>query len=146
MMRETTKERTSCRILVIDDDTYVAEFFKAFIKLCFPGNLFSMKVVVDLEQGRGEISKNEYDILFLNPRQPGVDCQEALDAVGQAVRMGKLVVITGEIGGVLKESVRSLGIERCLSKPFDLEEIKEIVGGSSAFARAKKEHCNNKAT
>jgi len=39
-----------------------------------------------------------------------------------------------------------LGVERCLCKPFDLEEIMEIVNGSEAFCKSVTEHCNDKRT
>jgi 3-deoxy-D-manno-octulosonate 8-phosphate phosphatase KdsC-like HAD superfamily phosphatase len=45
--------------------------------------------------------------------------------------MGKVVVITGELTEGIRRRVASLGIERCLGKPFKIEEIREVVNRAS---------------
>ncbi len=145
-MKKKSIENSSCRILVIDDDSYVAEFFKAFVMTVYPGNLIDMRVVGNLEEGRREIRRNGYDILFLDLCLPGADGLDTLQQVGKAVDRGKVVVITGEVTVGLRKRMARLGVERCLCKPFVLEEIMEIVDGSEAFCKSATEHCNDKRT
>ncbi len=114
---------TKCRLLVIDDDNYVAEFFGAF----FDDKGYEVRVAVDIEEGREEVKKSNYEVLFLDICLPGADGLEMLEDVKRAVDMGKVVVITGEVTEGLRRRMASLGIERCLGKPFDLEEVKSIV-------------------
>ena len=111
------------RVLVVDDDDYIAEFFDAF----FDEGDFDLRVASDIEAGREEIKGGEYDILFLDVLLPGADGLDMLKEVKTAVDTGKVVVITGEVTKGLKRRMASLGIERCLGKPFDLAEIREIV-------------------
>jgi DNA-binding response OmpR family regulator len=123
MVEEYKISETKCRLLVIDDDNYVTEFFGAF----FDDKGYEIKVAVDIEEGREEVKKSNYDVLFLDVCLPGADGLEMLEDVKKAVDMGKVVVITGEVTEGLRRRMTSLGIERCLCKPFDLEEVKSIV-------------------
>jgi len=112
------------RILVVDDDDYVAEFFGA----CFTGERFEVRVAADVEQGREAVEAGDYDILFLDVYLPGANGLEMLEGVKRAVDLGRVVVITGEPTGGIRRRAAALGIEHCLAKPFDLEAIRAIVG------------------
>jgi DNA-binding response OmpR family regulator len=116
------------RILVVDDDGYVAEFFEA----CFPEARFDVRVADDAESGRAAVQAGDYDVLFLDVYLPGADGLEMLEEVKRAVDLGKVVVITGELTSGIRRRVAALGIEHCLAKPFDLGAIRGIVGMGSA--------------
>jgi DNA-binding response OmpR family regulator len=115
--------KATCRILVVDDDTYIAEFFGAF----FDNEKYEVNVAADVEIGQKEVSKGNYDVLFLDVYLPGADGLDMLKEVKKAVDLGKVVVITGEVTTGLRKRVTDLGIQKCLGKPFDLDEIREIV-------------------
>ncbi len=112
------------RILIIDDDRYVAEFFMAF----FEEDRYSVQVVADADAGREAIVRGDYDILFLDESLPGEDGLDMLKNLGEALDPGKVVVVLGEMTPGLNRRVCSLGVRHCLTKPFDLEEIREVVG------------------
>jgi DNA-binding response OmpR family regulator len=126
MLKKADINESRRRILVIDDDSYITEFFGAF----FNEEDVEVRVASDIEVGRREVKAGDYDVLFLDVHLPGADGLEMLGEVKVAVDIGKVVVITGEVTEGLKRRVASLGIERCLGKPFDLGEIREIVSSS----------------
>ncbi len=123
MLKKADINESRRRILVIDDDNYITEFFGAF----FNEDDVEVQTASDIESGRREVKKGNYDVLFLDVQLPGADGLDMLGDVKAAVDIGKVVVITGEVTEGLKRRVASLGIKRCLGKPFDLEEIRAIV-------------------
>jgi len=123
MAKIESRNEGTCRILIVDDDDYVAEFFGAFLQ----DGEYSVQVAVDFEGGWKAVQRGDYDVLFLDVQLPGADGLEILGEARRAVDRGKVVVMTGEISRGLRERAASLGINRCLAKPFDLEEIWEIV-------------------
>jgi DNA-binding response OmpR family regulator len=146
MSNQTRRSGGRCRILVVDDDTYVAEFFGAF----FDPEGYEVRVTADVIAGREEVKKGEYEVLFLDVYLPGTNglevLKEILKEVEMAVDMGKVVVITGEVTKGLRRRAEALGVQRCLGKPFDLAEIREIVESSRVGNGAKPGACNGNET
>lgn len=142
MVKEIGIRESKCRLLVVDDDPYVAEFFEAF----FESRRYELKVTNDIDEGREEVKKGDYDVIFLNVYLPGADGLDLLEEVEKVVDMGKVVVIAGDITEGLKKRMTSLGITRSLVKPFDLEEINSIVGNGHIDANRDSDQRNDRAT
>jgi DNA-binding NtrC family response regulator len=111
------------KILVIDDDLEILELLNSF----FESLGHTVKTVSDSIEGLKLISKEIFDILFLDIKLPEKDGIEVLKEAKNIDPQLPVVMITGykEAEKVI-EAFRHGAID-CLLKPFNFEYIKNNV-------------------
>ena len=107
------------RILVIDDEEYILDVFKATLE--------DEGHVVDTAgngaEGLGYLIKQDYDLIFLDLKMPGIDGAETLREMRKVNRKLPIVIVTGFPDSDLMEKAVQHGPLAILNKPFDDADI-----------------------
>lgn len=111
------------RVLIIDDESQIARSMKRVLRGC------DVTLVNNGEEGVAEACNQEFDVIFCDLMMPGmngIDVHKAIAAQKPGLE-DKIVFMSGgaytERGQIFLSGVSN----RCLSKPFDIDEIREVV-------------------
>ena len=111
------------KVLVVDDEKTVRDFFREFFK----------KKDMEVEfadNGKGavmEAGQNHYDLIFMDivlPEIHGVQAYEKIKELGKKI---PVVMMTGYAVEDLIERAKRNGIKHIIKKPFILKEIEEAI-------------------
>ena len=113
------------RILVVDNDPEVCEFFEVFSK--------RMNIMCDTASN-GHAALNilnnggEYDVCFVDLRMPEMDGVELAKKITQAqAKKPAIVIISAYDFSISEEDAKSTGINDFLSKPLFVSDIAECI-------------------
>lgn len=118
-MREGALEKK--KILVVDDEDQILKFMKEM----FEPRGYSVTCVANGNEALKIIGSSPIDLLLLDLNLPGVSGVDVLKIVRQSAPRLKVVVLTALDG--LRDPVERIGCEAFLPKPFDLEELGQVI-------------------
>ncbi len=112
------------KILVVDDEPDFSRLFASVLTEMG----YEVSTASGGRQGLVKIRENPPDILFLDVKMPHVDGLECLRRIRKTKRKFVIVVMTayGDIESARK--AMRLGADEYISKPFDLDDLKHLVG------------------
>jgi DNA-binding NtrC family response regulator len=112
------------KILVVDDEPDFSRLFASVLTEMG----YEVSTASGGRQGLVKIRENPPDILFLDVKMPQVDGLECLRRIRKNKRKFVIVVMTayGDIESARK--AMRLGADEYISKPFDLDDLKHLVG------------------
>ena len=112
------------KILVVDDEPDFSRLFASVLSEMG----YEVSTASGGRQGLVKIRENPPDILFLDVKMPQVDGLECLRRIRKTKRKFVIVVMTayGDIESARK--AMRLGADEYISKPFDLDDLKHLVG------------------
>jgi CheY-like chemotaxis protein len=118
MMREQRGQ-----VLVVDDDGVVREIL---------GTALRQKSLLYDEAGDGAeairlLGENAYSVVLLDMLMPGVDGLEVLDAIDHLGANAPVVLVVSGADRTVLDQIDSRRIHGIVKKPFDPQEIAEIV-------------------
>jgi len=125
------------KILIIDDDEKISEFLRLF----FSKKGFEVGVVIEAEEAEKSIELQKPDLIFLDYRMTpitGKDILERLKIRGDQTPVVMMSAYKRRHGDL---EMKRLGALTYLAKPFDFEEIEEIldrVFGSKSATKAQR--------
>lgn len=111
------------RVLVIDDEKIVRDFFKRLL------SLLGLEVV-DVEDGYKAVEavkQNKFDLYFIDVRMPGLNGLETYRQIRQLDPSALAVMITGYAVEDILEQAQKEGIYSNIRKPFDINQIKDLL-------------------
>lgn len=111
-------------ILVIDDDPLVCTLFEDVLK----ANGLEITTVNDPIKGLDLIKSNEYAMVFLDLRMPGMDGAELFKQIREAKRDMAVTIITGFPDGDLMMKALAHGPFGVMRKPFKEADILLAIG------------------
>lgn len=118
------KEVKNLRVLVVDDDKVVRDFFSRLLRL---HNL----EVVTAEDGYKAIDLIQKDplinLIFLDVRMPGLDGLETYRKLRQFNRNAEIVMMTGYAEDEILKKAQQEGAYASIRKPFDIMQLKDII-------------------
>lgn len=110
------------KILVIDDSAVIRDLLHEY--------LTDLGYAVDLARdGREGIKKaltGDYAVVFCDIHMPKKNGYQVFREVS-AEKPGLFFVMTDSLPGPLAEMAQKEGAHQCLTKPFDLEQVKEVL-------------------
>jgi DNA-binding response OmpR family regulator len=112
------------KILIVDDERN--------IRLTLKGALDSLGLEVDAvfqgEEALQKLTEKSYDVMILDLRLPGMDGLAVLRQAAEKFSKTKVIIITayGTVEAVVE--AMKLGAVDFLQKPFEPQEVREIVG------------------
>ncbi len=109
-------------IVVADDDQGILESFDAML-----GDDYNIKMVSNGLDACNELVKDETSLMFLDIKMPLFNGLDVLEWIKGSNVDTEVVVITAMPQENYKELAESYGVYRYLSKPFDVDEVQEIV-------------------
>ena len=114
----------SAKVLVIDDEAVICRFFQRILTTMG----YEVSTASGGREGLAEIKRNPPDLLFLDIRMPSMDGLECLRGARKIKRTLPIVMITGFGDLDSAQEAMRLGADEYISKPFDLQEIRRLIG------------------
>jgi DNA-binding NtrC family response regulator len=121
----------SGRILVVDDEQIVRDFFKD-IALSMGGH------VETAEDGDVAVQKcrnQHFDLVFMDMRMPHMNGLEACKTILSLDPSTKVIMMSGYSDDRMMEEAMSSGAMAKISKPFDLKSLLQLIESASRSAK-----------
>jgi CheY-like chemotaxis protein len=114
------------RVLVIDDEPYVARLIGAALKVAQVEH--SLEYCSDGGQGRAKAAQGGYDLVALDLAMPLMDGIEALQEIKRNPKSASIpvIVVTAQHDPALHQRAMELGAAALITKPFQLEQLGDI--------------------
>ena len=111
------------RILVLDDDPSFSLYLKELLEGCYAHP--TVEMVNDGLEGLNRIKSFAPDILLLDLMVPGIDgfelCRQLmLDPLTRQIRV---IVISGYLNRLNIQLALEAGVERCMDKPLNVDQL-----------------------
>ena len=111
------------KVLVVDDDMAVRDFLHRFLSK----EGFLVKLVMSGESAIKVLKENDFDVVFLDVRMPFVDGIMVYKEVKKEKPDLKFVLMSGYAVEDLIKDILSQDNVFYIKKPFDIEQLKEII-------------------
>ena len=111
------------KVLVIDDKKIIGDLFD--FTLGYSGH--QIKWVPNAEEAIELVKSENFDIAFLDIVMPGRDGIATLEAIKLVSPDLPVVMMSGYSVDDKRDRSKELGAITCLKKPFEMDEIREIV-------------------
>ena len=107
------------KVLIIDDDAELCEEMSEILK----DEGYSVQTALDGDYGEKLIKKNNYDVLLLDFKMPGLNGIDMLKTVKDKKPKPAVFIISGKpfIEKLLEEENLTGIVDGIMGKPFDLE-------------------------
>lgn len=126
-----TASKTVRKILIVDD----TEVIRSLLSELLESEGYEVLCASDGIEAIGIIESEEIDLVFCDihmPRRNGLDTLKC----SKEVKPGLLFVMTDSLPDEMAEAAQENGAINCISKPFDLEEIREsLVRAESIYSK-----------
>lgn len=112
------------QVLVVDDDPTMRELFRHLTEY----NGYAVDVVENAEMALRLLSTTTFDLAFLDVVLPGMDGMELCEKINKLSPTTRVILFTGYLNK--KEMIKvkvGRGAVYALEKPFDINEIREIL-------------------
>lgn len=110
------------KILVIDDEKNI----RLTLNKCLEED-YKVVTAVNGEDGLDKFSQEEFEVVLLDMKLPGIDGLEVLEKIKTEAPATKVIMITGFGSVETAVETMKLGAVDYLRKPFTPEEIRDIV-------------------
>jgi CheY-like chemotaxis protein len=123
--KEETSTSAECkfRILVVDDNENIRDMLEDFLN--FEGHTAVM--AKDGEEALNIFSEQDFDIVVSDLGMPGMSGWELTSRIKQAKPEMPVVIITGWGAQLGAEDLKENKVELILSKPFNLDQVKQMI-------------------
>lgn len=111
------------RILAVDDEPLISES----IAMMLEAPHRKIAVAANGEQALAMVSKTPFDLVITDHRMPRSGGLELVRKLRQRKYRGKIVVLSAHLSPENIGTYEDLAIDEVISKPFDLEELRDIV-------------------
>ena len=111
------------KILVVDDKKVIQDFFD--FTLGYYGH--HITVVQDPDLVVGLVKQKVFDILFLDMIMPYKNGLDVLKEVKNACPQLPVVMMSGYSLQEQRDEAVRLGAKGCLKKPFELEDVRQVI-------------------
>lgn len=111
------------QILVVDDERNIRDLLKQFAESAG----CKVETAGDSESAFALARSNAFDLIFLDIRMPGLNGVEVLKQLQLIQKDASYVMITGCAGSDLVDESLSNGAFVCLSKPFGISQVIDII-------------------
>jgi len=115
-----------CRILTVDDEASVT----LSLKFVFPGPRYEVLCVAsgDAALASLEANENPYDVIIVDQKMPNLSGVELVEAIRQRGIPGEVIVLSAHLTSEMRAEYERLNVHKIFPKPFDLNELREVVG------------------
>jgi two-component system response regulator HydG len=125
------KEKKS--LLIVDDDIAHRTMLRILLDW-----QYEISEADDGSTAIEEVSKRHFDMLLMDIRMPGVSGIEALDQIRSLKPDVPVVMMTAYFSVEIAAQVRKRGASDCLGKPFDFDELKQIIERAMVSSRPQQ--------
>ncbi|HCX04212.1 MAG TPA: response regulator [Clostridiales bacterium] len=113
----------SKRILIVDDEKNI----RMTLKHCLRAEKYNLDIAINGDEALTKIKSNEYDLVLLDIKMPGLSGMEVLKKVRERGNDTNIIMMTAY--GTIERAVEAMKLNAIdfISKPFSPEEIRSIV-------------------
>ncbi|MBL7208788.1 MAG: response regulator [Dehalococcoidia bacterium] len=122
------------KILIVEDEAVVRESLRDWLV----EDGYDVDVAEDGEEALKKIKEEEFGVIVLDLRLPGVDGLRVFEEAKELRPETKGVVITAYPSKDTLEKAKRLGLLDYLPKPFKVEDLEKIIGGALGELEEKK--------
>jgi DNA-binding NtrC family response regulator len=126
----------SPHILLIDDEAIAL----ANLTHVFEKEGYQVTACKDGESGLAEMQKQEFDLVLTDLRMPGIDGMDVLRHIRETTPEVPVIMITGHASLDSAVDAMKAGAYHYISKPFRLDEAREVVRGALNLGKIKREN------
>lgn len=109
--------------LVVDDEEVVRALFSRILG----AESFRVETARDGVEAVEKAAQSDFDLIFMDVKLPGKNGVDAFKEIKNSGSEATVIMMTGyAVEKEIEEALR-LGARGCLKKPFDIEEIAEIL-------------------
>jgi signal transduction histidine kinase/CheY-like chemotaxis protein len=110
---------SAIKVLVVDDDEHVTEFFTEIMKSynIIPSTAHDGEKAIELAE------ETVFDIIFIDWSMPGMDGAEAARRIGEISPSSKIIMISSYEWSDIAESVKAAGVSDYIMKPVPPSDI-----------------------
>jgi len=116
----------TARILIVDDEENLVYFLRQALLYRFPNG--TVDAAYSGEEGLSWLAVNHYSLIIADYRMPGFSGLELVKGVRYLDPSTPIILMTAYGSDELWQQAQGLGVARCFSKPFDMEEMLAAVG------------------
>lgn len=110
------------KILIIDDEKNIRTTLRQSLK-----QDYEVETAVNGEDGIAKIKENDFELVLLDMKLPGIDGMEVLKEMRELDKQADVIMITGFANVETAVEAMKLGAIDYLRKPFSPEEIRGLV-------------------
>lgn len=122
------------KILVVEDEPAVREGVREWLK----EDGYNVDCVATGEEALERIGKEEFGVIVVDLRLPGIDGLQVFEAAQEMKPGTKGILITAFPSRETMEKAKRLGILDYLPKPFKVEDLEKVIGGALGELEKKK--------
>lgn len=122
------------KVLLVEDETVVRESVRDW--LIEDG--YDVECVETGEEALGKIKQEEFAVIVLDLRLPGIDGLQVFEQAKELKPETKGVIITAYPSKEAQEKAQRLGLLDFLSKPFKVDDLEKLIGAALGEAERKK--------
>ncbi len=127
------------KILLVEDETVVREALRDWLV----DDGYTVECVETGEEALDRIKKEEYGVIVLDLKLPGIDGLQLFEEAKELKHETKGIMITAYPSKETLEKAKRLGLLEYLSKPFKAEDLEKIIDkalGELETEKIGKEH------
>lgn len=122
------------KILLVEDEAVLREALRDWLV----DDGYEVEVAESGEEAVERIKKEEFGIIVLDLRLPGIDGLRAFEEVKDVKPEIKGVIITAYPSKETQEKAKEIGLLDYLPKPFKIEDLEKIISGALEEVGARK--------
>lgn len=126
-----TKKR---KILLVEDEAVVRESVRDWLV----EDGYEVDVAEDGEEALEKIKKEEFGVIILDLKLPGIDGLQVFEEAKELKPETKGVIITAYPSKETQEKAKRLGLLDYLAKPFHVEDLEKLISAALGEAEEKK--------
>jgi DNA-binding NtrC family response regulator len=112
------------RLLLVDDEVQVRTMLQVYLE----NHGYIVETAVNGRDALTKMDETDYDLVVTDYNMPEVDGSAVLQHIRQYRPSLPVVIMTG-VGScsVAVQTLKELGAQACLSKPFDLQKLEHVL-------------------
>jgi len=123
------------RILVVDDEQEIRQLF---VDMLEPRG-YEVAAAASGCEAIALAGRESFDMIFLDIKMPGMNGVETFEALKRLSPQSQYIMITGYAGSQLVDQSLAGGALLCLSKPFGVADILEVIHSLTSASSVESE-------
>ncbi len=111
----------NARVLIVDDEKRLAHSLGQTLQFDFPE--CQVETAYSGEEALGCLASNAYDLIIADVRMPGVSGMELIKGLRYLDTEVPIILMTGYGSASLRQEAVTLGVDHCIDKPFDIDDL-----------------------